>query len=99
MRIYTVGIGSAAGATLEVEGFKVHSQLDEPMLRQIADITDGTYYAADDPDELNAIYDMIDTRLVIKPEPMEVTSLFAGAGMLLLLVGGIASLGWLGRLP
>ena len=99
VRIYTVGIGSAAGSTLEVEGFKVHSQLDEPMLRQIADITDGTYYAADDPDELSAIYDTIDTRLVIKPEPMEVTSLFAGAGVLLLLVGGIASLAWLGRLP
>ena len=99
VRIYTVGIGSAAGSTLEVEGFKVHSQLDEPMLRQIADITDGTYYAADDPDELSAIYDTIDTRLVIRPEPMEVTSLFAGAGLLLLLVGGLASLVWLGRLP
>ena len=52
MRIYTVGIGSAAGSTLEVEGFRVHSRLDEPMLRQIAEITDGAYYAADDPDEL-----------------------------------------------
>jgi len=38
----------------------------------------------------SAIYDTIDTRLVIKPEPMEVTSLFAGAGLLLLLFGGIA---------
>ena len=99
VRIYTVGIGSAAGSTLEVEGFKVHSQLDEPLLREIAATTDGTYYAADDPDELSAIYDTIDTRLVIKPEPMEVTSLFAGAGLLLLLVGGVASLAWLGRLP
>ena len=35
----------------------------------------------------------------IKPEPMEVTSLFAGAGVLLLLIGGVASLLWLGRLP
>jgi len=99
VRIYTVGIGSAAGTTLQVEGFQVHSQLDEAMLRQIADITDGTYYAADDPQELSAIYDTIDTRLVIKPEPMEVTSLFAGAGVLLLVIGGLASLTWLGRLP
>jgi hypothetical protein len=30
---------------------------------------------------------------------MEVTSLFAGAGVLFLLVGGVASLAWLGRLP
>jgi Ca-activated chloride channel family protein len=99
VRIYTVGIGSAAGTTLEVEGFLVHSQLDEPMLRQIADITDGAYYAAQDPETLSAIYQGIDTRLVIEPEPMEVTSLFAAAGVLLLLVGAIASLAWLGRLP
>ncbi len=99
VRIYTVGIGSAAGTTLQVEGFQVHSQLDEAMLRQIADVTDGTYYAADDPQELSAIYDTIDTRLVIKPEPMEVTSWFAGAGVLLLVFGGLASLTWLGRLP
>ena len=30
---------------------------------------------------------------------MEVTSLVAGAGLLLLLIGGLASLRWLGRLP
>ncbi len=99
VRIFTVGIGSAAGATLEVEGFMVHSRLDEPMLRQIAAITDGAYYAATDPDELTAVYDNIDTRLVVKPEAMEVTSLFAGVGVLVLLVGAVASLTWLGRLP
>jgi Ca-activated chloride channel family protein len=99
VRIHTVGIGSAAGVTLEVEGFQVHSRLDEPMLRQISAITDGTFYAAQDPAQLSTIYEEIDTRLVIKPEPMEVTSLFAAAGILLLLVGGIASLTWLGRLP
>jgi Ca-activated chloride channel family protein len=99
VRIYTVGIGSAAGSTLEVEGFKVHTQLDESMLRQISAITDGAYYAADDPKELSAIYDGIDTRLVIRPEAMELTSLVAGAGVLVLLIGGVTSLLWLGRLP
>jgi len=36
---------------------------------------------------------------VIRPEAMEATSLFAGAGVLVLLMGGVASLVWLGRLP
>jgi Ca-activated chloride channel family protein len=99
IRIYTVGIGSAAGSTLEVEGFKVHSQLDESMLRQISDTTGGDYYAADNADALKAIYDTVDTRLVIRPEAMEVTSLFAGAGVVFLLIGGVASLLWLRRLP
>ncbi|HET9905282.1 MAG TPA: VWA domain-containing protein, partial [Anaerolineales bacterium] len=39
VRIYTVGIGSAAGATITVEGFTVHSQLNEPILQYIADTT------------------------------------------------------------
>jgi Ca-activated chloride channel family protein len=99
VRIYTVGIGSAAGTTLEVEGFKVHSQLDEATLQQISKMTDGAYYAADDAKRLSDIYDNIDTRLVVQPKAMEVTSLFAGAGVLVLLVGGISSLVWLGRLP
>jgi Ca-activated chloride channel homolog len=99
VRIYTVGIGSAAGATLDIEGFKVHSRLDEATLQQIADLTGGTYYAATDAAGLTAIYAGIDTRLTVKPEEMEVTSLFAGAGLLVLLVGAGASLAWIGRLP
>ena len=49
VRIDTVGIGSPGGTTLEVEGFKVHTQLDEATLQQIADMTDGTYYAGRRP--------------------------------------------------
>jgi len=99
VRIYTVGIGTAAGSDLDIEGFKVHSQLDEAMLKQIASVTNGTYYAAADPGAFDAVYQGVQTRLVIRPEPMEVTSLFAGAGLLVLLVGGAASLVWLGRAP
>ncbi len=99
VRIYTVGIGSAAGTTLQVDGFRVHTQLDEATLRAISERTEGTYYTAADPAALAAIYDDIDKRLVVRAEPIEVTSLFAGAGVLLLLVGGLGSLLWAGRFP
>jgi Ca-activated chloride channel family protein len=99
VRIYTVGIGTAAGSDLDINGFRVHSQLDEAMLKQIASLTNGTYYGAADPGAFDAVYQGVQTRLVIRPEPMEVTSLFAGAGLLVLLVGGAASLVWLGRAP
>jgi Ca-activated chloride channel family protein len=99
IRIFPVGLGTAAGTTLEVEGFRVHSQLDETALRQIAEITDGTYHAASEPDQLSGIYDDIETRFVIRPEATEITSFMAGAGLGLLMLGGLASLLWLGRMP
>ena len=99
IRIFTVGIGSPTGADLDIEGFRVHTQLDEPALQQIADLTGGTYYHATDTKELQTIYDQLDPRLSIAPQTLELTPLFAGAGMLLLVAGGLLSLLWLGRLP
>jgi Ca-activated chloride channel family protein len=99
VRIYTVGIGSAAGTILHVNGFTVHTQLDEATLQQIAQITGATYYNAQSKEELLKIYDNLDPQLVIKPEKTEVTSIFAGASVLVLLVGGLFSLLWFSRLP
>jgi Ca-activated chloride channel family protein len=99
VRVYTVGIGSAAGTTLDVDGFKVHTQLDATTLQQISDMTGGSYFAAEDEDGLAKVYDEVDTKLVVKPQQIEVTALFAGASALLLALGGLTSLAWLGRLP
>lgn len=99
VRVHTVGIGSAEGVVLEVEGFSVLTRLDEPTLQAIADVTDGTYYNAVTEEDLRSIYENLDPELVIEPEPMEVTSLFAGASVLLLLIGGATSLLWFSRFP
>jgi Ca-activated chloride channel family protein len=99
IRIYTVGLGSPAGTTLHVNGFTVHTQLDEALLQQISQITAGTYFNAQSAQDLRAVYDHLDQQLVIKPEKMEVTSIFAGASILVMLVGGVLSLLWFGRLP
>jgi Ca-activated chloride channel family protein len=99
VRIYTVGLGSAAGTTLDLDGFKVHTQLDEATLRQIAQVSGGAYFNAGDDAALRSVYDDLDLRLTIEPEKIEITSLFAGASVLLLVVGGISSLLVVGRLP
>jgi Ca-activated chloride channel family protein len=99
IRIYTVGIGSAAGTTLDLNGFKVHTQLDAATLQSIATTTDGAYYAASDAGSLTSIYANLDTRLIVRPEAIELTAIFAGAGLLLLAAGAFTSLAWLGRLP
>ncbi len=99
VRIYTVGIGSAAGTNLHINGFTVHTQLNEPMLQQIAALTGGNYYNAENEQDLHTIYDNLSPQLVIKPEKTEVTAIFAGIGILGLLIGGTISLLWFGRLP
>ena len=99
VRIYTVGLGSAAGTNLHVNGFTVHTQLDEAQLQQIAQITGGAYTNAQSKDDLLKAYNNLNPQLVIKPEKTEVTSIFAGASVLVLLVGGLFSLLWFNRLP
>ena len=99
IRIDTVGIGSPEGATLQIEGFNVHTQLNEDLLKQVSQITDGAYYSATDEAGLRAVYDKLDPQLVVKPQTIELTSLFAGAGIIALVIGGLFSLFWLGRLP
>lgn len=99
VRIYTIGIGSAEGSLLHIEGYTIRSRLNEDLLKQIAQLTDGTYYNAQSAQDLLAIYDQLNPELVIKPEKTEVTSLFAGAGILILLIGGAFSLWWFSRLP
>ena len=99
VRIHTVGIGSAEGTTLEVNGFIVHTQLDEVLLQQIAELTGGSYYNVENEQELDAVYENLDPQWVVKPEKMEVTSIFAGASIPLLLIGGAFSLVWFNRVP
>jgi Ca-activated chloride channel family protein len=99
VRIHTIGVGSPQGTTLHVNGFTVHTQLDEALLKQIAELTNGVYYNAENEEDLRTIYESLDPQWVIKPEKMEVTSIFAGASILMLLVGGAFSLVWFSRVP
>jgi Ca-activated chloride channel family protein len=98
VRIYTIGVGSAAGANVLVSGVQIHTQLDAATLQKISLVTDGTYYSAADTDQLRAVYDNLDLGLVLAPQLTEITALFAAASLLLLLVGAMGSMAWLGRL-
>jgi Ca-activated chloride channel family protein len=99
VRIYPVGIGSAEGAVLEVDGFTVHTQLNEQVLQEIASVTNGAYYRAEDAETLREIYRTIDLQLTVEGEQTEITSLLAGLGALFFLVGAVLSMLWFGRVP
>lgn len=97
VRIYPIGIGSREGSVIEVDGFSVVTQLNEEPLQAIADLTNGTYYYAEDADTLQEIYESIDLQLTVRGEKMEITALLAVISVLLLLVAVGLSLFWFGR--
>ncbi|HVU11147.1 MAG TPA: VWA domain-containing protein [Phototrophicaceae bacterium] len=99
VRIDTVGIGSPTGTNVKINGFTLHTQLDEDTLKQIAQVTGGTYYNAQSAEELTAVYDNLGAQLVVRPQETEVTALLAGVSILVLLIGGGLSLVWFGRVP
>lgn len=97
VRIYTIGVGSAAGTTIHVEGMTIHTQMNEALLSYIAQTSGGQYYFAGDNTSLRRIYNDLQPALSIKPEKMELTSLFAAFSALLFLAGGALSMSWFGR--
>jgi Ca-activated chloride channel family protein len=76
--IHTIAIGSVEGVDLTVNGFTVHTQVDEAALQQIAEITDGFYFNAETEEDLRTIYESIEPGFRINKEETEVTAVFAG---------------------
>jgi Ca-activated chloride channel family protein len=96
IKIYTVALGTPGGV-LETKRESVPP--DTLTLQEIARETGGRYFNAPDADQLQAIYSGLATRFATVREKQEMTSAFAGGG-LVLLVGGLAfSLLRGGRLP
>ncbi len=99
VRIFPVGIGSQEGAILQIEGYRVSTQLDESMLQDIASLTNGSYFHAEDEESLHEIYENVDLHLTISGENTEVTAIFTFVGLLFFLIGGIFAMIWFGRMP
>ena len=99
VRVHTVGLGTDAGATIEIDGFNLFTQLNEPVLQEIALLTEGVYFRVEDVDAMSSVYDELDTEFVVESREVEVTSAFGGVSALLLLAGGTLSLFWFGRMP
>jgi len=97
VRVYTIGVGSTEGALINVEGMNVFTQLNPPLLQEIASTSGGEYYFGGDINEIKKIYDDLEPMLSIKSEQLELTSLFAGVGALIFLFAALLSLSWFGR--
>jgi Ca-activated chloride channel family protein len=98
IRIMTIGVGTSAGTTLDLDGFRVQTALDEPLLQQVANFTDGAYHPAASLDP-GVVYDELGRHLVAREETIELTALVGGLGLVLLLIGVGTSILRTGRLP
>jgi Ca-activated chloride channel family protein len=99
--VYTVALGTSHG-TIEVH--KGHRLVSVPVplapaaLQQIAAAGKGRSFTAGAAGSVAAVYRHLAAELGHKTVKHEVTASFAGAGLVLLVIGGALSLGWFGRL-
>ncbi len=98
VHIETVGVGTAAGTTVEVEGFRLHTALDTENLTAIAQATGGAYHPASDTAELADVASTIDLRLTVAKQDVPLAGAFIAVALALLAVGAVLTLVRTGRL-
>jgi Ca-activated chloride channel family protein len=99
--IYTVALGTPAG-TIDVKrrGGGVRSVRVPPdprALAEIARVSGGKTFTAQTTTDLSEVYRKLGSQLSHHDEKRQVTTAFAGGGLVLLLMGAAMSLGWFGR--
>ncbi len=99
IRVYTVGVGSAEGTILRLQGRQIRTRLDEATLKQIAQMTDAEYFNASNAADLRAVYEKLSTQLVLREQKTEVTSYLSAMAAVLSILAGAFSLLWFNRLP
>jgi Ca-activated chloride channel homolog len=75
------GAFSGGGGTFGGGGFR--RGIDEDTLRQVADLTGGTYYPAESADELQHVLAGLPTNLITKHQVVEISAGFVGLGGIL----------------
>lgn len=97
VRVYTVGIGTKDGETIGFEGWTMRVRLDEETLKSIASITRADYYYAGNSEDLKKVYEGLSSRLVVERRETEISSLFAIAAAILVVMSAGLSVWWFGR--
>ena len=97
VHIDTVGVGTTAGTTVEVDGYHLFTALDVATLRSISQASGGTYHPASDASELNGIASSINLRLTVTHEPLPLAGAFIALALALLAAGTVLTVARTGR--
>jgi Ca-activated chloride channel family protein len=98
VHVETVGVGTTAGGTVTVDGFRIRTALDEDTLTAVAKTSGGSYHPASDSAELDGIASGIDLRLTTHREDLPLAGAFTGFAVLLLVAGAVLTVLRTGRL-
>jgi Ca-activated chloride channel family protein len=97
VHVDTVGVGTVAGTTVDVEGYHLFTGLDEATLKSIAQTTGGTYHPASNASELDGIASSIDLRLTVTNQPLPLAGAFIAFALALLAAGAVLTVARTGR--
>jgi len=98
--VHTIAFGTDAG-TIEdpLGGGTIEVPVNEAALEQLAHQTGGRALTAQTADQLSDVYEDLGRSVTVEAEQVEIADLFAGAAMAILVLAGVGSLRWSGRLP
>ncbi len=95
--IYTVALGTPDG-TVDAGGQLLSVPPDPEALKQVADISGGRAFTAEDSDSLDEVYKTLGSRIGTRKEKKEVSAGFAAIGLLMLGGAAFTTLRWRGRI-
>jgi Ca-activated chloride channel family protein len=97
VRVDTVGVGTVTGTTVDVEGYRLFTGLNEAVLQSISQTTGGTYHPASNASELDGIASSIDLRLTVANQPLPLAGAFIAFALALLVMGAVLTVARSGR--
>ena len=99
VKVYTVGIGTAEGDVVHIQGRSMRVKLEDEALKKVAAITQADYFRAESTEGLTKIYDQLGYRLRFEKRALsEITSYVALFGMLFILFACLRNFSRFGRI-
>ena len=89
IHIDAVGVGTAEGTTVEVDGYRIHTALDTEQLTAIAQTTGGSFHPASDAGQLDGVASDIDLRLTVADQEVPLAGAFIALALALLGIGAL----------
>ncbi|MEY2462520.1 MAG: Ca-activated chloride channel, partial [Acidimicrobiaceae bacterium] len=99
--VSTIAFGTDQGEIVipGPDGGPVSVPVNKSALRDIADATGGSFFAAASEAQLANVYEDIGSSIGFTLEPREITMWFVGAALVAMMVTASLSLAWTNRLP